>query len=89
VASVGAGLYYVGLEGHGIGPYVGIDTSSVAFAWDGGLGGILRLSSQVELALESFAIFTVPGLAVRFLDQDVARIGRPSLLSTLALSVTP
>lgn len=88
IASVGAGLYYVGIQGRGVGAYVGTDASSVAFAWDGGLGGVFALSSQVDVTLESFAIVTIPGLAVRIADEDVARIGRPSLLSTLTLSVT-
>lgn len=88
MASVGAGLYYVGIQGRGMGAYVGTDASSVAFAWDGGLGVVFALSSQVDVTLESLAIVTVPGLAVRIADEEVARIGRPSLLSTLTLSVT-
>jgi hypothetical protein len=35
--------------------------------------------------VEAEALVVDPGIAVRFLDQDAAKIGRPSVLGTMTL----
>jgi hypothetical protein len=84
--SAGAGAYYVGVDGTGTATSRGQHASGVAFALDAGLGGAVPLSSRFEAIVEVHAILAMPGLAVRFLDTDAAKIGRPSILATLTIA---
>jgi hypothetical protein len=85
-ASIGAGLYHVGVTGTGAGPNAGTANTGLAFALDGGAGVIVPLGPRVEMSFEGHVVLTAPGLAVRLLDSDVARIGRPAVLGTMSLA---
>ncbi|MDP8999506.1 MAG: hypothetical protein M3O46_05285 [Myxococcota bacterium] len=84
--SMGGGTYYVATNGNGVAPYPSKQSSGFAAAIDAGLGVGTPIGAHFELLLELHAIVTAPGIAIRFLDADAARIGRPSLLSTLSLA---
>jgi hypothetical protein len=84
--SVGAGVYHVGVTGSGTAPNTGQANSGLAFALDGGAGVVVPLGPRVELSFEGHAIVTAPGLAVRFIDAEVARIGRPAVLGSMSLA---
>jgi hypothetical protein len=84
--SLGAGVYYAGVAGSGDPPLSSERNSEVTFALDGGIGVAVALGPHFEAALEAHALVTAPGIAIRFLDADVARIGRPSVLGTFSLA---
>jgi hypothetical protein len=46
----------------------------------------VRAASALDLAIDVQAFVTAPGLAVRFLDEDAARIGRPSVLASITVA---
>jgi len=82
-ASLGAGTYYVGVSGNGDTPYRSERSASFAFAFDAGLGVSLPLGPHFEMVLEAQAIVVDPGIAIRLLDVEAGRVGRPSILATL------
>lgn len=84
--SLGAGTYYVATNGNGVAPYPSKESNGFAAAFDAGIGVGTPIGAHFELLLELHAIVTAPGVAIRFLDSDAARIGRPSLLSTISLA---
>jgi hypothetical protein len=84
--SVGAGVYHVGVSGTGATSNTGQESAGVAFALDGGAGLVVPLGPRVEISFEAHAILTAPGLAIRFVDTEVARIGRPAVLATMSLA---
>jgi hypothetical protein len=84
--SVGAGVYHVGVTGSGTAPNSGQQNTGLAFALDGGAGLVVPLGPRVEMSFEGHAILTLPGIAVRFIDTEVARIGRPAVLGTMSLA---
>jgi hypothetical protein len=84
--SFGTGAYYVGVTGSGASPYSGSRSTEVALALDAGAGVAASLGSNLEVGFEVHALMTAPGIAIRFLDTDVARVGRPSLLGALTLA---
>jgi len=84
--SLGAGVYYAGVTGNGDQPFSSERNSEVTFALDGGVGVAAPIGSHFEAVLEAHALVTAPGIAIRFLDADVARIGRPSVLGTISLA---
>jgi hypothetical protein len=81
----GAGIYYAGVTGTGIPPYQGESSHAMAFAVDGGIGLSTSITPSVDLSLEAHVVFSEPGIAVRFLDEDAARLGQPVVLMTLTL----
>jgi hypothetical protein len=85
-ASIGAGALYTAVDGHAVWPYGGHQGTGWSAAVDAGLGAELRLSQRFDLAVEAHAFVTSPEQVVRFLGQDVARIGEPSLLGTLTVA---
>jgi hypothetical protein len=84
-ASLGIGTYYVAVDGNGAPPHQGERSSTFAAAFDAGLGMAVPLATHFEAVLEAHALASVPGIAVRFLDTDAARVGRPTVLATLTL----
>jgi hypothetical protein len=84
-AILGAGLYYAGVEGTATLPYQGKNSSAFALAVDGGLGVAAPLATNIELALDARVIVTEPEIGIRFLNQQAARLGQPSLLVTFTL----
>jgi hypothetical protein len=85
-AALGGGIYYVGITGTGVPPYQGESGDAIAFAVDGGIGLATSITSSLDLSLEAHAVVAQPGVAVRFVDQEAARVGQPSLLVTLTLA---
>jgi hypothetical protein len=86
IASAGLGVYYVSVSGMGIPPDTGTQSSSFALALAAGVGVIARVASALDVAIEVQALVTAPGLAVRFVDDDAAHVGRPSVLGTLTVA---
>jgi hypothetical protein len=88
VAVVGAGAYYVGVNGGAdpASPYQGKRSATVAFALEAGVGVSVPIASRVEVVIEADALIADPGIAVRFLELDAAKIGRPSVLGTMTLA---
>jgi hypothetical protein len=84
--SLGAGAYYVGVTGDAAPPRQGIRSASTSGAITGGLGVAFPIGSHFEAVLEAHAIVALPGIAVRLIDTDVARLGVPSLLFTATLA---
>lgn len=84
--SLGAGTYYVEVAGTAVAPDRSRRSSAVAFAVDAGLGVASPIGSHFEVLLEAQAVIADPGLAVRFLGVEAARIGRPSALGTLTIA---
>ncbi|MDP9034938.1 MAG: hypothetical protein M3O50_09025 [Myxococcota bacterium] len=84
--SVGAGAYYVGIEGMATAPYVGLRKNEVAVVVDVGLGAAVPVARSLEVVIETHALLAEPAIGIRFLDIDAANIGRPSVLGTLTLS---
>jgi hypothetical protein len=82
-ASLGIGAYYVAVDGAGVAPHQGQRNSTFAAAIDAGLGVAVPLATHFEAVLEAHALASEPGIAVRFLDTDAARVGRPTVLATL------
>jgi hypothetical protein len=85
-ASLGAGTYYVGVSGSGAGSDRGERSSALAFAFAAGLGVASTFGSHFEVLLEGQVLVADPGLAIRFLGVDAARIGRPSVLGALTIA---
>ncbi len=83
---LGAGVYYVGVTGSGIAPYQGESGQAIAFALDGGIGLSTSILPTLELSLEAHVVIAEPGVAVRFIDEDAARVGQPAVLMTLTLA---
>jgi hypothetical protein len=86
LASLGLGVYYAGAHGVGEPPYRGRQDSSFALALSTGIGAVVRAASAIDVAIDVQAFVTAPGLAVRFLDEDAARIGRPSVLASITVA---
>jgi hypothetical protein len=82
---LGAGMYYAGVTGTGIGAYQGESGHAMAFAVDGGIGLSTSITPSVDLSLEAHVVVAEPGIAVRFIDEDAARVGQPAALMTLTV----
>jgi hypothetical protein len=83
---LGAGIYYAGVTGTGIAPYQGESGQAVSFAVDGGIGLCTSITPSVDLSLEAHVVLAQPGIGVRFVDEDAARVGQPAVLVTLTLA---
>ncbi len=86
VLTVGAGVFHVDVTGTGQPPYSGAQNGEFAFTLDGGAGVVATIAPHIEVAVEGHALVTAPGIAVRFLDTEAARIGRPAILGTMSLT---
>lgn len=86
LVAVGAGAYHASVNGSGAPPLEGQRGSAWALALDGAVGVATSLTSNVDLALDLHAVVTEPGIAIRFMDAVVARVGRPSFLLTFTVA---
>jgi hypothetical protein len=86
LVAVGAGAYYASVNGSGAPPLEGQRGSAWALALDGAVGVATSLTPNVDLSLDVHALVTEPGIAIRFMDVVVARLGRPSFLLTLTVA---
>ena len=85
--SLGAGVLNVDVVGTGTAPYRGREARQWSAAFDAGAGIALAIGSRAALSTEVHALMASPHPAVRFADTNVATIGYPSLIYTLALQV--
>ena len=83
--SLGAGAYYIGVDGHANAPNASLDGGSYAFAADAGAGLALSLTSTFALSFEVHALMIMPYQVIQFLDVDTAETGRPLLSGALTL----
>jgi hypothetical protein len=84
--TLGAGTYYAGVTGTGIPPYQGESNHTISFAVDGGLGLSTSITPRVDLSLEAQVVLAEPGVAVRLVDEDAARLGQPAVFISLTLA---
>jgi hypothetical protein len=87
--SAGAGALYASVDGQASSPYVARQASEWSAVGDVGAGLELPLGDRFALALEVHALVAQPYPVVRFLDDDAARAGDPSILGTLTLAGSP
>jgi hypothetical protein len=89
--SVGAGALYTSVDGQASTPYVSRHTSEWSAAADAGAGVELGLGpgDRFAVALEVHALIAQPYPVVRFLDDEAARAGDPSILGTLTFWGSP
>jgi hypothetical protein len=85
--SLGAGVLNVAVVGTGTAPYQGREARQWSAAFDAGAGIGLAIGSRAALVTEVHALVASPRPVVRFADTNVATIGFPSLIYTLALQV--
>ena len=83
--SLGAGAFHSSVNGDANAPYLGLQDAQWAFVADAGVGTALRLASRLELALEGHAQWVTPQPVVRFVTDDAAKLGQPSVVGSLSL----
>jgi hypothetical protein len=89
LASLGAGVSNVSIQGTGAAPYQGRGAHQWSAAIDAGLGIALAFGARSAVVTELHALLAVPHPVVRFMDASAATVGYPSLILTLALQVSP
>jgi hypothetical protein len=82
---VGVGVLRVNVEGAGIWPYEGLRDDRWAALFDVGAGLTARLRRHFSIAVELHGQLAAPYPTVRFSGDEVARIGRPALFSSVTL----
>ena len=89
--AIGAGALYTSVDGQASTPYVSRHTSEWSAAADAGAGVELGLGpgDRFAVALEVHALIAQPYPVVRFLDDEAARAGDPSILGTLTFWGSP
>jgi hypothetical protein len=85
---VGAGVIRVNVDGTGTFPYEGTGGQRWAGLFDVGAGVTVRLGGRISVAFELHGQLAAPYPTVRFSGEEAARIGRPTLFSSVTL-VTP
>jgi hypothetical protein len=85
--TLGLGVEHVDVDGEASWPYRGYHSSAWTFVTDAGVGVALKLSSRMALVTEGHTAFTWPYPMLRFSGEDSAKIGRPTLVASLALGV--
>ncbi len=83
--SLGVGTLYSRVEGDTDFPYVDRRSSQWALAADAGAGLQVQMGPRLAASLEAHALLANPYPVVRFLDDDAARGGQPSIFATLTL----
>ena len=86
IVSVGGGTLRLGADSHAGAPYEALSGARWAAAVDAGAGLRFPLSRhRFELAVEAHALFAQPYPSARFVDAEIARAGRPSLIGSVTL----
>ena len=85
IVTLGAGALYLESDGSGIWPYQGVRDAQWAAVTDLGIGALLGMGGQLALALELHALVAFPRPVVRFVEAEVATLGRPTLVAALTL----
>ena len=84
---LGAGVLRVSVDGDGNGPYEGLRAERWSGLFDVGAGLTARLSQRLAAAFELHGQLAAPYPTLRFSGEEVARIARPALFSSLTLVV--
>jgi hypothetical protein len=84
--SLGGGVLRTSVEGQAEWPYQPRQDTLWSALGDAGAGLDLRLSARFDLIFETHVLFAQPQPVVRFINDELARGGLPSLLETLTLS---
>ena len=82
---VGGGVLRVSVDGEGNGPYDGLRGERWAGLFDVGAGLTARLGGRLAAAFELHGQLATPYPTLRFSGDEVARIARPALFSSLTL----
>jgi len=82
---VGGGVLRVNVDGAGTGPYEGLQGERWAGLFDVGAGFTAKLRGHFSLAVELHGQLAAPYPTVRFSGDEVARIGRPAVFSSVTL----
>jgi hypothetical protein len=82
---VGAGVLRVNVEGAGNWPYEGLHGDRWAGLFDVGAGVTAKLRGHFSVAVEVHGQLAAPYPTVRFSGDEVARIGRPAVFSSVTL----
>lgn len=85
IVTVGAGALYLESDGSGIWPYQGVRGAQWAAVTDLGIGAMFGIGGQLALTLELHALLAFPRPVVRFVEAEVATLGRPTLVAALTL----
>jgi hypothetical protein len=85
IFSVGAGTFHSSVTGQAGWPYEGLHDARWAFAADAGVGLSIHLDSRLELTGEADVLWTEPEPIVQFASDDIAHLGQPGVLGTVAL----
>jgi hypothetical protein len=80
--SLGAGLYHLRFSGSALPPYVDAHDASTAFALSAGAGVEVAVARHTDLGIDAQALIRSPVAELRLGDEQVARVGRPALLTT-------
>ena len=82
---IGGGVLRVNVDGTGTWPYEGLLGQRWAGLFDVGAGFTAKLGRQFSVAVELHGQLAAPYPTVRFSGDEVARIGRPGLFSSVTL----
>jgi hypothetical protein len=86
MVSVGMGALNVRAEGTAASPYQGLQGNAWGLVADAGAGWSVRFSPRLSLSAEIHIALSAPYPVVRQLGRDLARIGNPSILSSLTVA---
>ncbi len=89
LATLGGGVFHVGVSGAGVPPYVGQDSERWSASVDAGVGLALAFRTHAAVVAELHCLVASPHPSIRFVDSVPATMGYPSLMLSLALQVTP
>jgi hypothetical protein len=82
---LGGGVLHVSVDGEANTPYQGLQGQRWAGLFDVGAGVTARLGRRISVALELHGQLAAPYPTLRFSGDEVARIARPALFSSLTL----
>jgi len=86
MVSLGLGGEHFAVAGSGPLPYQGEQNARWFFATDAGAGFAVRVGLHWEAQVEVHALVPMPRPTVRFVDDEVAQAGQPTLLVVLTLA---
>jgi hypothetical protein len=83
--SAGGGVMLVTADGRTAWPYEARSSSRLVAALDGGAGIRIPIGGRFELGTELHLLAARPYPVIRFVDVEVARAGRPTLIGSVTL----
>jgi hypothetical protein len=85
VVSVGAGPFYIAVDGQATPPFTPAQSSGWSAAFDAGVGAEVHLGRHFDVSTEAHAFITRPYQVTRFLGHDEADVSQPTLLGTVTV----